>query len=282
MGSIYKKGRDGYYYYQAYIYNKETGKKNKKIFHSLGTKSFDEAQKQKIELDKKYSRQSYEKIKTGIGFNQSKVFIFFGSITSLLILFLFINNINFKNNDIPKIQIHEQKKISHFNEKSDNSIHLKSKSDRLEKNNQIKVKSLDSLAFSNNDSNNKEILSSYADGFKYKAQSKNDFIPAFKIQREEQISGSFNQLKLYVTCLGNVNEESLLNLCKSLKKDYSNYINIIICVYHDPDIGTMLSEESYKNFNNKASISDWLFFYTFNPVEGEFYDFNPENYLGAN
>ena len=38
MSSIYKKGRDGYYYYQAYVFNKKTGKKDKRIFHSLGTK----------------------------------------------------------------------------------------------------------------------------------------------------------------------------------------------------------------------------------------------------
>ena len=37
MSSIYKKGRDGYYYYQTYVYNPETKKKDKRIFYALGT-----------------------------------------------------------------------------------------------------------------------------------------------------------------------------------------------------------------------------------------------------
>ena len=56
MSSIYKKGRDGYFYYQTYIYNPESGKKNKRIFHSLGTKNRVEAEEQKIQLDIKYNQ----------------------------------------------------------------------------------------------------------------------------------------------------------------------------------------------------------------------------------
>ena len=44
MSSIYKKGRDGYYYYQTYIYNPES-KKDKRVFHALSTKDFTEAEK---------------------------------------------------------------------------------------------------------------------------------------------------------------------------------------------------------------------------------------------
>ena len=51
MSSIYQKGRDGYYYYQTYIYNPDTGKKNKRIFHSLGTKDKVEAQRKQVQLD---------------------------------------------------------------------------------------------------------------------------------------------------------------------------------------------------------------------------------------
>ena len=56
MSSIYKKGRDGYYYYQTYVFNKETNKKNKRIFHSLGTKDHQEAREKQIEYDKKYEK----------------------------------------------------------------------------------------------------------------------------------------------------------------------------------------------------------------------------------
>ena len=38
MSSIYRKGRDGYFYYQTYVENPKTGNKDKRIFHSLGTK----------------------------------------------------------------------------------------------------------------------------------------------------------------------------------------------------------------------------------------------------
>ena len=43
MSSVYRKGRDGYYYYQTYVFNEETKKKDKRIFHSLGTKNKVEA-----------------------------------------------------------------------------------------------------------------------------------------------------------------------------------------------------------------------------------------------
>ena len=62
MSSIYRKGRDGYFYYQTYVFNKETGKKDKKIFHSLGTKDFDTASVKKLELDKKYNHKNKKKL----------------------------------------------------------------------------------------------------------------------------------------------------------------------------------------------------------------------------
>ena len=58
MSSIYRKGGwDGFYYYQTYVYNTETGKKDKRIFHSLGTKELAEAETKQEELDIKYEQQ---------------------------------------------------------------------------------------------------------------------------------------------------------------------------------------------------------------------------------
>ena len=54
MSSIYKKGRDGYYYYQTYVYNPKSKKKDKRIFHSLGTKSTTEAKLKQNKLDIQY------------------------------------------------------------------------------------------------------------------------------------------------------------------------------------------------------------------------------------
>ena len=58
MSSIYRKGRDGYFYYQTYVDNPTSGKKDKRIFHSLGTKERSKAEKKQIELDAKYKRMN--------------------------------------------------------------------------------------------------------------------------------------------------------------------------------------------------------------------------------
>ena len=59
MSSIYRKGRDGYYYYQTYVYNPESKKKDKRIFHSLSTKDSLEAETKQNELDIQYEKQNY-------------------------------------------------------------------------------------------------------------------------------------------------------------------------------------------------------------------------------
>ena len=81
MSSIYKKGRDGYYYYQTYVFDKETGKKSKRIFHSLGTKSEFEAKKKQQYLDSKY-----EKKKGDIYFKIIEKFKSIGKTGSIIIL----------------------------------------------------------------------------------------------------------------------------------------------------------------------------------------------------
>ena len=59
MSSIYKKGRDGYYYYQTYVYNPESKKKDKRVFHALRTKDSIEAKTKQYELDTQYEKQNY-------------------------------------------------------------------------------------------------------------------------------------------------------------------------------------------------------------------------------
>ena len=58
MSSIYRKGRDGYFYYQAYVYNPESKKMDKRIFHSLSTKNLLEAETKQNELDTQYEKQN--------------------------------------------------------------------------------------------------------------------------------------------------------------------------------------------------------------------------------
>ena len=57
MSSIYKKGRDGYYYYQTYVYNPESKKKDKRLFHALGTRDPIEAATKQRKLDLQYEKQ---------------------------------------------------------------------------------------------------------------------------------------------------------------------------------------------------------------------------------
>ena len=57
MSSIYKKSRDGYYYYQTYVYDNRK-KKTKKKYHSLKTKDYELALKKKHELDLIYNTKN--------------------------------------------------------------------------------------------------------------------------------------------------------------------------------------------------------------------------------
>ena len=282
MGSIYKKGRDGYYYYQVYIFNNQTGKKDKKIFHSLGTKNFEEAQKQKIKLDKEYADLNQKKDKNTSILNIVKnPLIIIATFISFLILFFSLNfNPSAKNITPPEPHNARQSKVNHLYGMAD-SVNKKDTKVIKEENIKIQISSSHNKSSFNPEYDNQNILSYDTNLSDNKEHSIDNIIPSYKIEREEQISESFNQLKLYVTCSNSVNEKSFINLCRSLKKDYSNYNNLIISIYSNSENGTMLAKGSNKSIDKKALLPEWLFFYTFNPVEGEFYDNNPGNYLGA-
>ena len=87
MSSIYRKGRDGYYYYQSYEFNPKTGKKDKRIFHSLGTKDIEKAKIKQANLDYKYENKKQKSITLfNLLKNYKKDFITI-SITILITLF---------------------------------------------------------------------------------------------------------------------------------------------------------------------------------------------------
>ena len=64
--------------------------------------------------------------------------------------------------------------------------------------------------------------------------------------------------------------------------EYSEFSNIIICLYSSDSSGINLA----KGFNAKVNIEDirdsWLAMYTYNNVEGSYFDDNPSGYLGFN
>ena len=78
MSSIYRKGRDGYFYYQAYVRNKKTGKKDKRVFHALQTKNRTEAIEKQSKLDEKYKRKKNHSFALSIK-NYLKLFLLFFS-----------------------------------------------------------------------------------------------------------------------------------------------------------------------------------------------------------
>ena len=53
----------------------------------------------------------------------------------------------------------------------------------------------------------------------------------YEIFKEEQVSVSFNQLKIYANIKKRYSEENVLKLCEMIRSKNKNYQNIIICIY---------------------------------------------------
>ena len=91
MSSIYRKGRDGYYYYQTYVYNPDTGKNDRRIFHSLGTKDQTEAEKLQLEHDLQHEHEKNQSQKennlTSL-FQNWKTSVFFLAIVIVIMFYI--------------------------------------------------------------------------------------------------------------------------------------------------------------------------------------------------
>ena len=255
MSSIYRKGRDGYFYYQTYVFNKETGKKDKKIFHSLGTKDFDTASVKKLELDKKYNHKNKKS-----NFSKNKLLFGLKVIFPIIILFFSVKFL-FRDEPYqsPNVETHKVDSLSEF---------IQVKADQYEENivteeNLLKDNLIDSGSTSH---------------------SKVDYsleIPVYVIARVERIPGNFNQGKLFVTIDSNPSTTILYNLCKNISEEYSEFSNILICIYSNSKIGNQLAMGKKNNFNIQEIKMAWLAMYTYNSVEGEYFDDNPANYIGT-
>ena len=116
MSSIYRKGRDGYYYYQTYVYNPETGKKDRRIFHSLGTRELTQAEEKQAELDIQYEKQI-------TGKPTKSIFSFFsdqrksiGLVFVTVIITVFIMN-TFQNEPAPNKKFIKKAELPSVNQK---------------------------------------------------------------------------------------------------------------------------------------------------------------------
>tara|TARA_B100000029_G_scaffold508089_2_gene594191 strand:- start:1639 stop:2448 length:810 start_codon:yes stop_codon:yes gene_type:complete len=268
MSSIYKKGRDGYYYYQTYVYNPETKKKDKRIFHALGTKDLLEAKTKQHELDLQHEKQSYINPSSSRLLNKFKnnptMAIIVGAIaiTILLVNFFRPNNVkqNLTNSIITEKVVASEEKIDVI-PKTFEPVKLGT--------NQQEVPNIDNIP---------EILKTNPEP---KLVESKVIIPKYTVERVDRLSDVFDQGKVYVTINKNTSNESQRLLCKNLTKRYSEFSNIVICLYANNRVGKDLANGKEKIINVGEQKRFWLAMYTYNPVEGEYFDDNPSGYLGT-
>jgi hypothetical protein len=259
MSSIYRKGRDGYFYYQTYVFNPESNKKDKRIFHSLSTKNKEKAEEKKIELDHKYQEK-----KTFVSFFSKKLYFTALTFISVLILFFFLKNnksssTNIKINQIDKPDIGF----------SSNRITEQKILEPILVMDQVKGELLD--------------VQTHIHDEKSEDSKKDEYtIPEYTVEQIEEVSGAFNQGKITITVSKEVSSQDQYLLCKKLKEIYNNFSNIIICVYADTPIGKELANGRKSGLNIKDQKNSWLSMFTYNSVEGEYFNSNPSAYLSNN
>ena len=266
MSSIYSKGRDGYYYYQTYVHNLETGKKDKRIFHSLGTKDKAEAEEKQVEYDTQYEKkiQSHTS-RIGISFitqNKKMLATILGTaIITLVVMDQFESNP--KENKI-KIELPITKEV--IIEKSTPAAEVNLSADKGNE----KIDIIE-----------KEKAKTEIKKPTIKPEKAKPTIPKHTIVRVDHLSGAFEQGKIFLTVNQSVGTESLRLLCEKITKQYAEFSNIVICLYTNNDTGREMANGNTPNLSKEEQKAAWLAMYTYNPVEGAYFDDKPGGYLGA-
>ena len=254
MSSIYKKGRDNYYYYQAYITNPKTKKKDKRVFRALGTKDRTVA----VEMKKKYDREfadsetiSFQSLFQNI--SNMKIKLFF----STLLLTTAVTFFNKRNQNIEEVN---KAKVGLLKKDTSTLVDVSDAiKESFEKNRQgieldTKIKSqLTNQA--NIIQPDKNIIEYYID----------------RIQKFPSIS----QVKLNVLISNNHGQDSVKELCEILRKKHNEFTNIIICFYADNQDGIALSSGETQT---RGHLESWIAMYTYNPVEGSLFNPSPTEY----
>ena len=269
MSSIYRKGRDGYYYYQTYVYNPDTGKNDKRIFHSLGTKDQAEAEKLQLELDLQHEQQKTqpqkEKYLSSL-FSNWKILAFVLAIVIVIIFYIDIFQSDsvkpFKREAIVKEPVLKEDEIPKITEKY------------------AVIDTTSKLAQTTTQLDTVPVVS-MLDIIKKPVKPK-PTIPEHTIIRIERLSSAFKQGKVYVTIDQSSSKESMHLLCKKLRDNYKEFSNIIICLYADNPSGNAMASGTKYKLGTKEHSNAWLVMYSYNTVEGEYFDDNPGGYLGGN
>ena len=102
-------------------------------------------------------------------------------------------------------------------------------------------------------------------------------LPDYNIERVVDISGAFEQGKLYVTVNKDANNDELLLLCNEIKRNYKDFSNIIICIYNNTPEGKNIALGKTENSHQQDINKTWRVLYTFNEVEGAFFNDNPSD-----
>ena len=261
MSSIYRKGRDGYYYYQTYVINPESGKKDKRIFHALRTKDLSEAKTKQNELDMQYESKSNRNS------NSIKPFINFNPRSTIAIIVVTIGITIFVD-DFFKTNKGKKERVILITPK---------KVKDLESVNDVKpVKPII-------DNQIKPIVKNTLErkDLKHKLVEPKAILPKYTIERVDKLSGQFEQGKVYVTLNINSSSESQRLLCEDLVKHFTEFSNIVICLYSNDTAGKALAKGNNETISFEERKRSWMALFTYNSVEGSYFDDNPSGYLGT-
>ena len=97
------------------------------------------------------------------------------------------------------------------------------------------------------------------------------------IQRIEQLSGSFKQAKIYATVNGS-DKSALQKLCRRIREQYVEYNSLVICLYSETETGIALAKGENVHYSQQDILNTWLVFYSYHPVEGDYFDAEPGKY----
>ena len=103
--------------------------------------------------------------------------------------------------------------------------------------------------------------------------------PKYTVVRVERLSGAFEQGKIFLTVNQSAGTESLRLLCEKITKQYTEFSNIVICLYTNSDTGGKMANGNVLGVSKEEQKAAWLAMYTYNPVEGAYFDDNPGGYL---
>lgn len=99
----------------------------------------------------------------------------------------------------------------------------------------------------------------------------------YTIQRIEQLSGSFKQAKIYATVNGS-DKTALQKLCQRIREQYAEYNSLVICLYSETETGIALAKGENVHYSQQDILNTWLVFYSYHPVEGDYFDAEPGKY----